>query len=609
MGLIATLRRSRRRWTHAATRKPNRVSRQSKRPAARTARCLSHWNQEGRSLRSGATSWRTVEKPTFARTGAVPPDERICSVAGLGLCLLFVKELPQRELGTEGSAMGGLRRATSQRDCSDADSAVAEIRLRAEPDARIAFVSGNFNVVHPGHLRLLQFAAENCDFLVVGVTHDSTPGVTVPQSLRLDGIRSISLVNYSQALTGEPHEFISKLRPHLVVKGKEYETRENPEYAVVSQYGGHLVFASGEMRFSSLDLLRREYFEATSSAISLPRDYPPRHQFELREIRRMLSALNGVRVLVIGDLIVDTYIDCDPLGMSQEDATIVVSPISSQQFVGGAAIVAAHCRSLGASARYLTVAGYDAEADFARDRLSEFGVDAEVVADETRPTTHKKRYRANGKTLLRVSDLRQHSIEPAIAARFVQHVESLLPKVDIILFSDFNYGCLPQPIVDEICSRAARSGVRLFADSQASSQFANVGRFKGMRLITPTEREARLSVGDFESGLVVLAERLQEQARADNVVITLGAEGLLVRSVDDGEPKTDRLPAFNSMPKDVSGAGDSFFACASLALGAGVDIWRSSYLGALAAAFQVSRVGNLPVSPRDLLSELDLTAL
>jgi len=86
-----------------------------------------------------------------------------------------------------------------------------------------------------------------------------------------------------------------------------------------------------------------------------------------------------------------------------------------------------------------------------------------------------------------------------------------------------------------------------------------------MALITPTEREARLAMRDFESG----------------------------------------LPALNIAPKDPAGAGDSLFTSASMALCAGVDIWRASYLGALAAACQVRRVGNLPVTAADIQAEID----
>ena len=95
-------------------------------------------------------------------------------------------------------------------------------------------------------------------------------------------------------------------------------------------------------------------------------------------------------------------------------------------------------------------------------------------------------------------------------------------------------------------------------------------------------------------------------SNAANVFITLGPEGLFVKpsnEVKDGF-KVDKLAAFNTMPKDVSGAGDSLLICASLALVGGASIWESAYLGSIAAACQVSRVGNIPLSVDELIREL-----
>jgi rfaE bifunctional protein kinase chain/domain len=488
----------------------------------------------------------------------------------------------------------------------DGEAVAAGIRREIAPGQRIAFVSGNFNVVHPGHLRLLKFAADNGDVLVIGVNPDSADGVTVPVALRLEGLRSIAMVQHAFVL-GEPREtFIKRLKPEIVVKGKEYETRHNVEQAAVDSYGGKLLFSSGEVRFSSIGLLQREYFETNFSAIRKPRDFPRRHAFEIAELKSILPRFSGMRVLVIGDLIVDTYINCDPLGMSQEDPTIVVTPIEDKTFVGGAGIVAAHARGLGADVRFITVVGDDERAAFGREQLAWRGVSAEAFVDPTRPTTWKQRYRASGKTLLRVNHLRQHAIGADLAQRVLQAVDAALPATDLLLFSDFNYGCLPQPLVAAIVERASARGIMMAADSQASSQFSDVSRFKGMKLITPTEREARLAVQDFDSGLIILAEKLRDQARAENVIITLGAEGLLVFSGHEEGAREDRLPAFNAAPKDVAGAGDSLFCCTSLALCCGTDIWRSAYLGALAAACQVSRVGNTPLESGDLITEIDL---
>ncbi len=95
---------------------------------------------------------------------------------------------------------------------------IAEIGERTGPGQRAAFVSGNFNVLHPGHLRLLRFAAENGDILVVGVNPDNAPGVTVPADMRLEGVRSNMLVDYAFLLDEPPHAFIARLKPEIVVR-------------------------------------------------------------------------------------------------------------------------------------------------------------------------------------------------------------------------------------------------------------------------------------------------------------------------------------------------------------------------------------------------------
>jgi bifunctional ADP-heptose synthase (sugar kinase/adenylyltransferase) len=194
-------------------------------------------------------------------------------------------------------------------------------------------------------------------------------------------------------------------------------------------------------------------------------------------------------------------------------------------------------------------------------------------------------------------------------------VNELLDKVDaaldganLLVFSDFNYGCLPQLLVDEIVARCTQRGIPMVADSQSSSQVGDVARFHGMLLLTPTEHEARLAVRDSGSGLVVLAEELRRKAQAGHVFITLGAEGVLIHS-PDGFPRgliTDQLPAFNTAPKDVSGAGDCLLMCTSMALASGASIWESAYLGSIAAACQVGRVGNSPLMAKEVLQELML---
>jgi rfaE bifunctional protein kinase chain/domain len=482
---------------------------------------------------------------------------------------------------------------------------VATISAKAHWARRIVFVSGNFNVVHPGHLRLLNFAAECGDFLVVGVNEDTRRWTLVPENLRLEAVQAISVVNYAFIMHGPPEQLIAMLKPAIVVKGKEYEVLENPERAVVESYGGKLLFGSGDVKFSSLDLLQRELLETNFSTIRKPLDYPERHDFAVKDLTGIVKKFTDLNVVVMGDLIVDEYINCEPLGMSQEDPTIVVTPIREDRFVGGAAIVAAHARGMGANVQYVCITGDDPVAEFALKRLQQYGVRCEAIVDESRPTTLKQRFRALGKTLLRVSHLRQHDISQELADVVLAKVKRMVKDADLVIFSDFNYGCLPQPLVERLVEHCDRERIMMVADSQSSSQVSDVSRFKGMRLLTPTEREARLAIRDFNSGLVVLADKLREKAKAAELIITLGQEGILVNVPSrNGDMVIDKLPAFNTSPKDTSGAGDSLLTCTALSLAVGTDIWRSAYLGSIAAACQVSRVGNSPVSAKELVTEI-----
>lgn len=483
----------------------------------------------------------------------------------------------------------------------------SDIFTKVQGAKRVVFVSGNFNIVHPGHLRLLKFAADCGDLLLVGVYGKEITKVDMPEELRLESVKSIGIVNHAFLLKEKPEKFIEKLKPAVVVKGKEYEERQNAEQNAVDTYGGKLLFSSGEVRFSSLDLLRKELRESNPTTVVKPTDFIERHGFNFQDLEKTIQKFKDLSVTVIGDLIVDEYITCDPLGMSQEDPTIVVTPVHRDIFIGGASIVAAHARGLGAQVKYFSVAGNDSTAEFARKQLSEHGVDAHIIEDVSRPTTLKQRWRARNKTLLRVSQLKQHDLSHELQVQMFNKLEAALSESNLVIFSDFNYGCLPQDIVDSVVNFCKRKNILMVADSQSSSQVGDISRFKGMALVTPTEREARLATRDFNSGLVVLAEKLRAKAEAKTVLITLGSEGLLIHGGPEinGVHQTDQLPAFNTAPKDPAGAGDSLLTCASMALALGCDIWQSSYLGSLAAACQVGRVGNIPLTPQELITEIE----
>jgi rfaE bifunctional protein kinase chain/domain len=366
------------------------------------------------------------------------------------------------------------------------------------------------------------------------------------------------------------------------------------------------MFSSGESSFSSIDLIHKEFESRQHAQIGLPDEFMARHRLSRDGINRLISQFARLKVCVVGDLIIDEYISCEPLGMSQEDPTLVVRPIDSQTFMGGAAIVAGHARGFGATTKFVSISGNDLSRTFALDKLADLGVDSKILIDESRPTTLKQRYRSQGKSLLRVSHLHQRFVSKELEEKIMSAVMSEIDEYDLIIFSDFNYGTLPTSLVQSITKEASSRQIALAADSQSSSQIGDIARFKDMCLITPTEREARISTRNQDDGLVVMAEQLRKTSRAANILLTLGGEGVLIHAGREktGGWLTDRVGALNPTPKDVAGAGDSMLTAAAMTLAVGGSIWEAAVLGSLTAAVQVSQLGNIPISAplvKDLL--------
>jgi len=475
--------------------------------------------------------------------------------------------------------------------------------------SKTIFVSGNFNILHPGHLRLLRFASELGDKLIVAVNSDQRggDGVLVPEALRLEGLKANIWVDEVFIMDNPVTETIYQIKPDIVVKGKEHEDLINPELDAVESYGGKLIFSSGEAIFSSIDLISKDLRYSAKSTIALPKDFLSRHNFTLDDYNKILLNFTNLKVGVIGDLIVDEYITCDPLGMSQEDPTIVVTPIDSTKFVGGAGIVAAHAAGLGAKVEFISVAGEDDAYQFSKDFLVSKGVKTNIFIDESRPSTLKQRYRSKGKTLLRVSKLHQGAISQSIQDKIYEAIKKKLDDLDILIFSDFNYGCLPQDLVNRIIDFAKTKKVLTAADSQSSSQIGNISRFSNMDFLFPTEYEARISLRNNDDGLVILSANLAKKSNAKNVILKLGEEGLLLYFNDQDFTgyQTDKLSALNSAPQDVAGAGDSLLITTMMTIAAGGSLWQSALLGSISAAIQVSRVGNTPLKLSDLLSFIE----
>ena len=469
-----------------------------------------------------------------------------------------------------------------------------------------ALVSGKFKVIHSGHIRLFKLARELSQELVVAL--DVTGLDSSDIAWRLKALESIDFVSRVLTYNSNFEAILLNEKPDIVVKGSEFSQAFNVEEKMLAEWDGRLIFSSGDSFFSEKDMIDSPHDNLVKKRYPLPLDFMQRHEITNLRLIEILESFKDINVCVIGDLIIDEFINCHPLGMSQEEPTIVVTPIDKKRFLGGAGIVAAHCASLGAKTTLLTIRGEDEVGEWSSTKALEYGIEMIALVDSTRPTTLKQRFRSGSQTLLKLTHLRRENISSELEIKMLEKFKNSMAHVDVLIFSDFSYGVLTKKITKEILHTAKESKIFVAADSQSSSQMGDLSRFEFSDLITSTEREARLELRDENSGLVVLAEKLRSELNARNILLKLGGDGVIIHGTDEGGQiiATDQVPALNDSFVDISGAGDSLLATAALSLASSATIYEATLLGSLVAAIQVGRIGNTPITSSGVTELLHL---
>lgn len=472
--------------------------------------------------------------------------------------------------------------------------------------ANLVFVSGQFRVIHAGHMRLFRTASDYGHQLVVAL---DIAGLTSEEiHWRESILRNIEYVDRVVKYDRDIEKVLLEVRPNIVIKGHEFRNTENLESKTLSSFGGKLVFTSGANYYSESDLIGSNDTEFVENLVTMPQGFMLRNKITTDRLLKVINDFSKLRVCVIGDLIIDEYINCHPLGMSQEEPTVVVTPVDSRKYFGGAGIVAAHCRSLGAKTALITVTGEDETSKWSQGKASEYALESFYVVDASRPTSLKQRYRSGTQTLLKISHLTQDFLDSEKELELIEKFSKLAGKLDVLILSDFSYGVLSPQIVERILAIASQHKIFVSADSQSSSQIGNLGKFRNIHLISATEREARLELKDNTSGLVVVAESLRKELNSKNLLLKMGGDGVLISAQDENGQmlSTDEIASINKNPVDTSGAGDSMLAGASLALASGATVYEAALIGSVLAGVQVGRLGNRPIAQETVNSVLQL---
>lgn len=459
-----------------------------------------------------------------------------------------------------------------------------------------ALVHGNFEILHTGHLRLFTYARSIAERLIVGLNIAEIPDFEISRrrNILLENSLVDDVVNFVQVET-----LIEQVKPDVLVKGLEHSKDTLDEKLLNKVNGGRTVYASGEDTLEQPTELNK-IFDSSSGTLEQIQGFLSRNKLHKSELVSIIERFKNLRTLVVGDVIVDEYIECNVIGLSQETASVVCRPINSRKFLGGAGIVAGHCAALGSETHLLTLIGEDEITREVENLVSSHQIVPSFVEDKLHQSILKQRFVSGNRSLFRLNHFRKDGLRKDVQEKVLERFEALLESIDLCIFSDFAYGLLDFELSQKMIELASRKDIFMSADSQSSSQTGSLSKFKGVNVIYPTEHEARLEIKEPE-GLIVLIQKLNRLVGSQLCFLKLGAEGLLIQG---RSLKVEHIPALNKYPRDISGAGDSLIAASSLSLRLGAKPSAAGLIGSIAAAIQVSRQGNIPISGSQILDQV-----
>lgn len=313
--------------------------------------------------------------------------------------------------------------------------------------------------------------------------------------------------------------------------------------------------------------------------------------------------MSNLRVMIIGDVMIDSYMWGNVERMSPEAPVPVVEIVKKEERLGGAANVALNIMSMGATPFICSVVGNDSKGKLFTKRLEERSFSSRgMVLSDDRITTDKTRIISDGQHVLRVDeeitdDLNQ-SDEQALLSRAFDLIDN--ENIDVIILEDYNKGVLTEKVISAVIKKANEHSIPTTVDPKKKNFFAftNCTLFKPNLLELQIGTDTEFSGDDAEALLQAVVE---VEARLGNAysLITLSECGIFVKH--DG--KFENIPAHQRDILDVSGAGDTVISVASLALAAGCTPSQIAALSNLAGGLVCEKVGVVPILKNTLLEK------
>ncbi len=336
-------------------------------------------------------------------------------------------------------------------------------------------------------------------------------------------------------------------------------------------------------------------------------------------LKTTFAQLQGKRVIIVGDVIVDAYIWGDVNRISPEAPVPVFEIEAEKTGCGGAANVAQNVASLGGDAILVGVVGKDREGEKLVQMLTEINLATTgICRDAQRPTSTKTRViarvdtatfagreRDSGHHLLRIDRESKHGISIEMQEHLLNSVVSELPTSDAIIFADYDKGVINAQLIRDVMKHAQPYDIPIIVDPKRN----NFWDYKGVTAITPNHNEAGIAVQKEITDvrqLLAIAEEIISRLSLKALLITREAKGMaLFQRQPDGSLQVKHLPPQSNVVTDVTGAGDTAVAVFTLALAANVNFYDAAVLSSLASGIAVGKMGCATVTPKELLNAIE----
>ncbi len=466
---------------------------------------------------------------------------------------------------------------------------------------RVVLAHGVFDLLHMGHVRHLEAAKAEGDFLVVTLTADrhvdKGPGRPVfPELLRAEMVAALECVDYVAISNWRSAEGVLRLiRPSIYVKGQDYARDAEDvtgnirvERELVESLGGRLVITD-DITFSSSSLINR-HLDVHGSELAgyLAR---LRDRDLLGEIMGSIESIQDKRLLFVGEAIIDEYLFAVPMGKSAKENIIATRYEGREAFAGGVIAAANHVADFVAEVEIITIIGEDDPYDDLILETVRPNVKVHFIRRPRMPTTRKCRFVDPGHTrkLFEVYYFDETPLAVVEEDQLCRLIAERSDWADIVVVNDFGHGMMTPRAIQAVETSAPFLAVNAQTNS-ANHGYNPVTRYSRADYVCIDAPEARLALRDRFRDLGELIQGpLREQVACDHIVVTHGQNGCHTFSMTAG---LGRVPAFTRKVVDTVGAGDAFLSVTAPLVAVGLDMELVGIVGNAVGAMKVGIVGH-----------------